>query len=210
MRCVSLAVASLTLAISSIAACDTPTTSIPSVKPLDEVWEVALVQNDSGVDVKIGHVHLNSAAIEKDGKKFIRTTKELRFVVGRADAKAEMKADVSSDEDADGKVHAITARIWLGQDKVQTIDCEIQDTNILVNLGPGAKKFRWDPANLGLAREQTFLRDKKQSRRYVRVPYYEVQVTHPVTFTCRGQGSRRCRSPWRPSGNCSRGCHPIR
>ena len=64
----------------------------PSPKPLDEVWEAAYVQND-GKDVKIGHIHMFSTPIEVDGQKLIRTTKELRFVVGRADAKAEMKAD---------------------------------------------------------------------------------------------------------------------
>ena len=28
------------------------------LKPLEEVWEAAFVQNSSGVDVKIGHVHI--------------------------------------------------------------------------------------------------------------------------------------------------------
>src|SRR5262249_14983225 len=87
------------------------------LKPLDEVWEAAYVQNAAGVDVKIGHVHMTSVPVEADGTKLIRTTKELRFVVGRADAKAEMKADVATDEDVAGKVHAVNARIWLGKDK---------------------------------------------------------------------------------------------
>src|SRR5262245_58754002 len=69
--------------------------------PLDEVWEVAYVQDPAGVDVKIGHIHMTSVPVTVDGKKLIRTTKELRFVVWRADAKAELKADMSTDEDAD-------------------------------------------------------------------------------------------------------------
>src|SRR6478609_3224106 len=57
--------------------------------PLEEVWEVAYVQNPAGVDIKIGHIHMTSVPVTVEGKRLIRTTKELRFVVGRADAKAE-------------------------------------------------------------------------------------------------------------------------
>src|SRR3954469_12306738 len=103
-----------------------PTPKAAELKPLDEVWEAAYVQNDAGVDVKIGHIHMTSVPVEADGKKLIRTTKELRFVVGRADAKAEMKADVATDEDGEGKVHAIVARTWLGKDKVQTRTFKIE------------------------------------------------------------------------------------
>ena len=33
--------------------------------------------------VKIGHIHMTSVPVDADGKKLIRTTKELRLVVGR-------------------------------------------------------------------------------------------------------------------------------
>jgi transglutaminase-like putative cysteine protease len=169
------------LALSMHSACADSTLST-APKPLDEVWEAAYVQGEGGVDVKIGHVHLNSVAVTSDGKQLIRTTKELRLVVGRADAKAEMKADVSTDEDADGKVQAIVARIWLGKEKVQTIECGIKGEQITVNLGAGAKQYRWDPANLGLAREQTLLRDRKAKPGDEFIyRYYETQITHPVT-----------------------------
>jgi transglutaminase-like putative cysteine protease len=172
------------LALPAIACPDVPVLKAPApaLKPLDEVWEAAFVQNDKGIDVKIGHVHLTSLPVEVDGKKLLRTTKELRFVVGRDKSLADMKADVATDEDADGKVHAISARIWLGKDKVQTIDCEINDTKINVNVGAGAKQFRWDPANIGLAKEQTLMRDRKvKSGDEFSYRYYEVQVTYPVT-----------------------------
>ena len=45
----------------------------------------------------------------------------------------------------------VNARIWLGKDKVQAIDCTIEDQTITVNVGGGAHQFRWDPANIGLA-----------------------------------------------------------
>src|SRR4051812_14877264 len=110
-----LSVAVTLLALVTNASAEVPVLKTPklAVKPLDEVWEAAFVQDDKGVDVKIGYIHMTSVAVDVDGKKLLRTTKELRFVVGRADAKAEMKADVSSDEDADGKLHAIKAKLWL-------------------------------------------------------------------------------------------------
>jgi transglutaminase-like putative cysteine protease len=125
---------------------------------------------------------MTSVPVEAGSTKLIRTTKELRFVVGRADARAELKADVSTDEDADGKVNAISARIWLGKDKVQAIDCTVKDQTITVNLGAGARQYRWDPNNIGLAREQTLLRDKKaKPGDQFTYRYYETQITHPVT-----------------------------
>jgi transglutaminase-like putative cysteine protease len=174
----------LALVVASSPLLADPILKTPTPKPLDEVWEVAYVE-DRGVDVKIGHIHLTCVPVDADGKKLLRTTKELRFVVGRADAKAEMKADISTDEDADGKVRAIHAKIWLGREKIQTIDCKINDTRIRVTAGVGTpedREFRWDPTNLGLAREQTLLRDKKvkPGDEFV-YRYYEVQVTHPVT-----------------------------
>lgn len=168
------------------AAADPTTPKAPPAapRPLDEVWEAAFVRNDAGVDVKIGHIHLTSVPLTRNGEKMIRTTKELRLEVGRADARAEMKADISTDEDAAGKVQAIAARIWLGKDKVQRIDAEIDGEKVRVTTGVGGqvrREFRWDPANLGLAREQTLLkREKAKPGDTFVYKYYEVQVTHPV------------------------------
>jgi transglutaminase-like putative cysteine protease/predicted secreted protein len=152
------------------------------LKPLDEVWEAAFVQNAAGTDVKIGHIHMTSVPVTVDGQKLIRTTKELRLVVGRADAKAELKADMSTDEDARKKVHAVVARIWLGRDKVQTIDGKIDGEQITVDVGTGPKQYRWDPNNVGLAGEQLLLRERKaRPGDEFTYRYYEPQITHPVT-----------------------------
>jgi hypothetical protein len=125
---------------------------------------------------------MTSVPVTVDGKKLIRTTKELRFVVGRADAKAELKADVSTDEDADKKVHAMVARTWLGKDKVQTRTFKIEGEKITVDVGAGEQQFRWDPNNVGLAGEQLLLRDRKaKAGDEFTYRYYETQVTHPVT-----------------------------
>jgi len=180
-----LAVLILVIASSSL-----PADSIlktPTPKALDEVWEAAYVQNDRGVDVKIGHVHLTSVPVEADGKKLIRTTKELRLVVGRNDAKAEMKADVSADEDAEGKVQAIKAKLWLGRDRVQTLDCTVIDGPKIRVTADGEFKyqteFRWDPDCVGLAREQTLLREKRvKTGDEFRYRYFEPQVTNYVAI----------------------------
>jgi transglutaminase-like putative cysteine protease len=159
-----------------------PTPKAVEPKALDEVWETAFVQNAAGVDIKIGHVHMTSVPVTVDGKKLFRTTKELRLVVGRGGDQAELKADMVTDEDAGKKVHAITARIWLGKDKVQTIACKIEGEQISVDVGAGARQFRWDPNNLGLAAEQTLLRDRKaRPGDEFTYRYYEPQITHPVT-----------------------------
>lgn len=156
-------------------------------KPLDEIWEAAFVQNDNGVDVKIGHIHLISIPVEVDGKKLVRTTKQLRFEILRGKAEAEMKADVSSDEDSDGKVHSVKAKLWLGKDRIQTLDCVvIEGPQIRVTADgefKNVRTFRWDPNCIGLAREQTILRDKKaKAGDKFSYRYFEAQVTNYVTI----------------------------
>src|SRR5262249_40384716 len=145
----------------------------------------AYVQNDRGVDVKIGHIHLTSAPVDRDGKKLIRTTKELRFEIARDSSKAEMKADVSSDEDAEGKVHAIKAKLWLGKDRVQVLDSTVIEGPKIRITADGEFKyqteFRWDPNCVGVAGEQTLLRDRKaKPKDTFTYRYFEPQVANYV------------------------------
>ena len=187
MRRLLFAVVFASLSVSLGLADETLKTTLPvpkaaELKPLDEVWEAAFVQNAAGVDVKIGHIHMTSVPVTVDGQKLVRTTKELRFTVGRGGATADMKADMSTDEDAARKVHAVSARIWLGRDKVQTISGKIDGEQITVDIGAGAKQYRWDPNNVGLAGEQLLLRDRKaRAGDEFTYRYYEPQIVHPVT-----------------------------
>jgi hypothetical protein len=179
----------LAVAVLSFAGLPAPADEVlktPSLKPLEEVWEAAYVQNDAGVNVKIGHIHLTSKAMEQDGKPFIRSTKELRFVLGRAGQSASMQADMTTDEDANGKVLGIKARIGLGKDRDQNLDCTVNGEKITV-VAAGefkfTKEFRWDPACLGLVGEQTLLRQKKaKTGDKFTYRYFEPQVSNYVTI----------------------------
>ncbi|HVK09953.1 MAG TPA: transglutaminase family protein [Gemmataceae bacterium] len=162
-----------------------PAPKTADLKPLDEVWEAAYVLTEGGKDAKIGHIHLTSVPIDKHGVRVIRTTKELRFEVGRGGSKAEMKADVSTDEAAGGKVRAINAKLWLGRDRVQNLNCEIIDDAKIVVSAAGEfnskGEFRWDPACLGLAGEQKLLRDRKvKAGDTLTYRYFEPQVANYV------------------------------
>jgi hypothetical protein len=137
-------------------------------KAVDEVWEAAYIKGPGDKYVKIGHVHMTSVPVERDGVKVIRTSKELRYVVARSGQESAIKADLSSDEDAAGKVKAIRGKIWLGADRVQILDCTVvkaEKGEKIVVSADGERKYqkemRWDPAALGLAGELTLLRDKK-------------------------------------------------
>ena len=193
--------------LSCAIACPQPTTlpapkaaSNSAIKPLDEIWEAAFVQNEKGVDVKIGHIHLKSAPLDKDGKKLIRTTKELRFEILRGEAKAEMKADVSSDEDADGKVHGIKAKLWLGKDRIQTLDCEVIAARTIRISAEGnfknVREFDWEPACVGLAREQALLREKKaKAGDKFSYRYFEPQISNYVTIRVEVKGKEEVALP---------------
>jgi len=201
MRRTSIA---LTLVLLGCAlACPQPTTlpapkpaSNSAAKPLEEIWEAAFVQNDNGVDVKIGHIHLISVPVEVDGKKLVRTTKQLRFEILRGKAEAEMKADVSSDEDSEGRVHSVKAKLWLGKDRIQTLDCVVIEGSQIRVTADGEFKnvrtFRWDPNCIGLAREQSILREKKvKAGDKFSYRYFEAQVTNYVTIQVEVKGNEQ-------------------
>ncbi len=180
------------LLISSPAMGDTPVLKVtpepkvtPELKPLDEVWEAAYV-DVGGVSTKIGHIHLTSKIVEAGDKKFLRTTKELRFVVNRGANQAEMKSDVTCDENAAGLVSGINAKIWLGKENVLELKCNVTPENIISIQAAGQfnfnRQFKWDPACIGLAGEQTFLKNKKaKPGDNLTYRYFEPQVTNYVT-----------------------------
>ena len=158
---------------------------------------------------------MTSVPVEADGKKLIRTTKELRLVVGRDDAKAEMKADVSADEDAEGKVQAIKAKLWLGRDRVQTLDCTVVDGPKIRVTADGEFKyqteFRWDPDCVGLGREQTLLREKKvKTGDEFRYRYFEPQVTQLRRHQRLGEGQGGSRPARRRQARASEGRRDAR
>lgn len=152
--------------------------------PLDEVWEAAYIDGDTGGNVKIGHIHLTSTLVDRDGARLLKTTKQLRFVLGRGDSKAEMSADMATIEDAAGKVHGIEAKIGLGKDRTQVLNCAVEGEKIVVTADGEFKyrrEFRWDPTCIGLASEQTLLRDKKvKPGDEVTYRYFEPQVANYV------------------------------
>ena len=154
-------------------------------KALDEVWEAAYV-DVGGVSTKIGHIHLTSKIVSVGGKKLTRTTKELRFVVNRGANQAEMKSDVSCEEDALGAVSGIYAKIWLGKDNVLELNCDVKPGNLIAIKAAGQfqfdRQFKWDPACIGLAGEQNFLKNNKaKPGDSLTYRYFEPQVTNYVT-----------------------------
>lgn len=162
---VSLGLADDTLKTPSLPTPKAADTKAAQLKPLDEVWEAAFVPTRGGADVKIGHIHMTSVPVTVDEARLVRTTKELRLVVNRGGAAAELKADSATDEDAGGKVRGLRGKIWLGADRVQVIEGKVIDGPVLRITADGFSKYqsdlRWDPEVVGLAREQTLLRDRK-------------------------------------------------
>lgn len=163
------------------------TLKTPSVVPLGEIWEAAYVRNEANVDVKIGYIHLSSIPIAfEDKKKGVRTTKELRFTINRSAASAEMKADVTTEEDGEGNVRDVKAKIWLGKDRVQMLHGLVIEGKQIRLTADGEfkyqREFRWDPTCVGLARELTLLRDKaaKAGDKFT-YRYFEAQVANYVT-----------------------------
>jgi len=151
---------SLMLVVSSIASAQAPDTG----KLVAEVWENALLDDGKGGFIKAGHVHLTIHEVEVDGQKVLRGLKELRLTIRRGNQQAKLESDNGTDELLDGTVVGVSMRQLLGQNQSLVLRGQVEGKRLKYAVeGPTKqeKEIGWDPRVIGIAGEQTFMRDKK-------------------------------------------------
>ena len=134
-------------------------------KLVTEVWEVAVVTDkESGKDQKIGYSHFSVHEIEQNGAKILRARKELRMSIARGKDIVDVKAEVGTDENAEGIVVGVYMKQWLGKDQTLILRGTLKEHDMHIVYEGGAaneKKFPWSPKIVGLVKEQMLLRDHK-------------------------------------------------
>lgn len=129
-------------------------------------WEVAYLGKS-----RAGFVHTIARTVNRDGKKYYRTTSELSLTVKRFQDTATLRMVTGSEEDQDGKVTGVSMHQFLGKGQQTVMEGAVgeQGLHIVVHdlRDDGEKVERlnktnpWNEEVLGLYRQQSLYRDRK-------------------------------------------------
>jgi predicted transglutaminase-like cysteine proteinase len=145
----------------------------PKATLVEDLWEVAYVTDANGRDQKIGYTHLQVMELEENGKKHLRSRRELRLTVNRGSNTALIRADEGSDETLDGKLIGVYAKIWLGMEESIVIEGQMKRTtdekgntlDVMEVKHQGQRTLKRElpipPDTAGIIRENGLLREKK-------------------------------------------------
>ena len=121
-----------------------------------ELWDAAYLGEG-----KAGYVHTIAKEIDRDGKKLILTTVELRLTVKRFNDTVQMSMDTGSTETLDGKVVGVFLRQYLGKQQQMAIDGLVvgDEIRFTVNGDKPLTPNPWNDEVLGLFKQQSLYRD---------------------------------------------------
>src|ERR1043165_1258357 len=127
-------------------------------KTLLETWDVAYLG-----DGKAGYVHTIAKEIEVAGETLVHTTVELRLTLKRFSDVIEMSMDTGSIDTKNGKVVGVFMKQYLGKKQQLHIQGTVADNQIELTLNgkTALKPAPWDPAVMGLYKQQTGFKDRQ-------------------------------------------------
>lgn len=127
-------------------------------KPVLDFWDAVYLEGG-----KAGFVHTSVHLVDRGGQPIYRTTQELDLTVKRYNALARLRMESGTEETSDGKVTAVFMRQYLDQGKQLVLTGKVDGGHLLtsVNGGRQDKKVRWDPAAVGLYRQQRLFAERK-------------------------------------------------
>src|SRR5262245_7113256 len=99
-------------------------------KTLIDTWQAAYLEG-----LKIGHGHILTVEMEKDGEKFIRTTRTLDFVLKRYDSVLPIRIEQITEETTEGKVLLIQESLTVAKDKKPPVRGVVKGNTITVTAG---------------------------------------------------------------------------
>jgi hypothetical protein len=126
----------------------------------EDIWNTAFLEK-----AKAGFVHTTFRVIERDGKKLIRATSELRLKLLRNGQPIELRMENGDVEALDGEVVEVFMRQYQGEQAVLEMRGTIKDGQLVVNvtgnLGKNQRQFPWDKHAVGLYRQEQLYRQRQ-------------------------------------------------
>jgi hypothetical protein len=129
----------------------------PEAAPLLETWQAAYFEG-----LKVGHVHTLAREVTKDGKKRIRTVKEMVLVIKRYGSVVPIRIVQASEETPAGKVLSLATTQYLGKDKKITTTGVVKGDKLIFTGGDGTEQtLPWNDKAIGYYRQDTIFQKEK-------------------------------------------------
>jgi hypothetical protein len=148
----------LLFGLSALPAADAPKSPEPADKPVEEVWESALVDG-----VKVGSYHTTVQALDGDGGKRLRATVEMDLTFKRNNATVQLHVESGDEETPDGAVVAVFMRQNQGGGRQLVLSGALEDGRMHVTIDGGRidRRLRWSDEVVGVHRLRGLFAEKK-------------------------------------------------
>lgn len=151
-----------------------------------ETWDVA-----SARGLKVGYFHVVVREFERDGKRYLYASKEMKLQIARFGQPVEQWAEDSTIETPDGSVLMTVSRQGIGKNQVLTVRGEVAGRKLKVTVDgavKASKEVDWPEGVLGISREAAFVKDKKlRAGESVTYSVFDGRLGSVVRFTASGQ-----------------------
>ncbi len=139
---------------------DTGAVGKEEVKPLLETWQAAYFEG-----LKVGHVHTLVTNSVRDGKKCIRTVREMSLMVKRYGSVIPIRVEQISEETANGKVLALISTQFLATDRTVKLTGAVKAGKLIYTThtdeGETEQTLDWDDSAIGQYRQEVIFEKKK-------------------------------------------------
>ncbi len=129
-------------------------------KLVQDLWEVAHLEG-----ARAGYFRTTVHEVERDDRKLYRTTQELNLTVKRQGQTAQLRAEMGTEEGADGKVVGVSMKMHQPGGPL-VLTGTLKDGAMHVDIGGGRirRQLPWDDKVLGLyAQERLFHKNKAKA-----------------------------------------------
>ena len=123
----------------------------PKASKVDEIWDAAFLEGN-----RIGFFHTTNREIERDGRKFFRTTLEMDLTVKRYGSNVRLRMENGTDETAEGKVIAVFMTMYQDAGKKLVLNGAVEDGQLHVTVESARidKRIPWNDEVIGLHHQQ--------------------------------------------------------
>jgi transglutaminase-like putative cysteine protease len=130
----------------------------PQGKVVSDLWDVVYLEGG-----RAGFFHTEVRELERAGQKIYRASQELDLTVKRYGAMARLRVESGTEETADGTVTGVFMKQHLDQGKQLVLNGKVSGDHLLVTVNGGRadKKALWNPAVVGVYRQQRIFAEKK-------------------------------------------------
>jgi hypothetical protein len=146
--------------------------------PTQEIWDAAYLG-----EAKIGYLHTLTRTVEREGKKYYRTSEELSLSLKRYENVNVIRMESGTEEDSEGKVVAVFMTQY-PEGKKLVVTGKVNGDQLEMNVDNGRikKNVPWNNKAVGNYRIQSLFRERKaKSGDEISFACYEPTISSTVT-----------------------------